>query len=451
MNINDLNDGQKKIYQEVISFLFDPSEQSIIIQGSAGTGKSFLLQYLITEGIEAYKSTCRALNIPQEFQNFHVTATTNKAAYNLSRLGIVNGINALNDVKTLATYLGLYLRYDSKTHKQVLVPNGMGTIKNKAVVFVDECSMISSDLFKYVQEKLPHCKIIYIGDKYQLPPVKEKVSPIYNCNYRELTLTEPMRNAGNPHLIKLCEQLKETCETGIWKDIHSVPGSIEVIKSGAIWQATIDNNFNTSCADKRILAYSNNLVTSYLEYLSELRNEPEYLAPNTWYVSNASYRIDTGHRWRSLPIESPVKILEVSDEIPDKIYTYYQLDPKNDFERGLLRHVKLITPVFGCIWTAYVFAKPEIYNKYMKELYKCNPPKYYDVRDQTLDLRKTDVSTVHKAQGSTLDTVFIDLDDISKCTQKEVTAKLLYVAASRAKNKVVFFGELAKRYGVKVE
>ena len=86
----------------------------------------------------------------------------------------------------------------------------------------------------------------------------------------------------------------------------------------------------------------------------------------------------------------------------------------------------------------------------MKSLYKSSPRLYYEISNQTLDLRKVEASTVHKAQGSTLDTVFIDLDDISKCTQKQLTAKLLYVAASRARKKIIFFGELAKRYGVTI-
>ena len=86
----------------------------------------------------------------------------------------------------------------------------------------------------------------------------------------------------------------------------------------------------------------------------------------------------------------------------------------------------------------------------MKQLYKQSPADYYLFSKRVLDLRMVDASTVHKAQGSTLDTVYIDLDDISKCTQKDLTAKLLYVAVSRARKKVVFFGDLAKRYGVSV-
>jgi len=50
-------------------------------------------------------------------------------------------------------------------------------------------------------------------------------------------------------------------------------------------------------------------------------------------------------------------------------------------------------------------------------------------------------STVHKAQGSTYDDVFIDLADISKCRAKDSFRRLLYVALSRAKNNIYIVNE----------
>ena len=128
----------------------------------------------------------------------------------------------------------------------------------------------------------------------------------------------------------------------------------------------------------------------------------------------------------------------------------YKLDVNEWKPLHVLSQIKVYSPILGKTWTDITFSKPEYYQQYMKSLYKSSPRLYYEISNQTLDLRKVEASTVHKAQGSTLDTVFIDLDDISKCTQKQLTAKLLYVAASRARKKIIFFGELAKRYGVTV-
>ena len=51
-------------------------------------------------------------------------------------------------------------------------------------------------------------------------------------------------------------------------------------------------------------------------------------------------------------------------------------------------------------------------------------------------------STVNKAQGSTYDTVYLDLNDIGKCQDRDQVNRMLYVGVSRAKHKVVFTGDI---------
>jgi hypothetical protein len=67
---------------------------------------------------------------------------------------------------------------------------------------------------------------------------------------------------------------------------------------------------------------------------------------------------------------------------------------------------------------------------------------YFSIKDQIADLRACYASTCHKAQGSTFDTVFIDVNDISKNTKWHEIARLMYVAISRARSKVVLYGQL---------
>ena len=55
--------------------------------------------------------------------------------------------------------------------------------------------------------------------------------------------------------------------------------------------------------------------------------------------------------------------------------------------------------------------------------------------------------TIHKAQGSTVNTVYIDCKDISTCRNPDTVARLLYVAATRATDRIVFLNNLAPKYG----
>ena len=61
---------------------------------------------------------------------------------------------------------------------------------------------------------------------------------------------------------------------------------------------------------------------------------------------------------------------------------------------------------------------------------------YFNFKNNVLDIRDIYASTVHSAQGSTYNNVYIDLKDLFICTKKEELARLLYVAVSRAKNNI---------------
>ncbi len=448
MNISLLTSSQKEVYQKFVQFLLDPNDKNFIIQGSAGTGKSFLTKYLVEDGIANYKSSCRALGLPIKYKDYAVCATTNKAVEALdSQIDLPEG----KSITTLTSLLKLHLEYRKSAHKQVLVPNFNCTVIKDTIVFIDECSMISKDAFSYINTLFDNCKLVFIGDKYQLPPVKENQSAIYGFNYPEATLSEPVRNAGNTHLIALCEQLKNTCETGVWHDIHSVPGSIEVIKDGSEMNKIFDKYFSKPDPSQRILAYSNQMVTNYAQYIMQLRGQTEYLEAGSWYSSNQFYISSDFRPNQKLNIDSLVQIKAIRRKVGKKVYDLYGINDENLINNNVLNAVKVYSPKLNLTWCDYVFSNPDYYFQYMKKLEKSNYELFIKAKNETLDLRPIESCTIHKAQGSTLDTVFIDLYDISTCRQKELTAKLLYVAASRARKKIVFYGELNKRYGVKVE
>ena len=72
------------------------------------------------------------------------------------------------------------------------------------------------------------------------------------------------------------------------------------------------------------------------------------------------------------------------------------------------------------------------------------------MQKEVMDLRLPYASTIHKSQGSTFDEVLIDLGSFRSCQDPEVAARLLYVAVSRARKKIKFYGKLPKKYGVLV-
>ncbi|TJX44050.1 MAG: hypothetical protein E5W21_23175, partial [Mesorhizobium sp.] len=76
-----------------------------------------------------------------------------------------------------------------------------------------------------------------------------------------------------------------------------------------------------------------------------------------------------------------------------------------------------------------------------------NWTRMFYLKNNFADLRPRDAATVHKSQGSTYETVFVDLGNISTCNIPSQTARMLYVAFSRARSRVVLYGDLAAKYG----
>ena len=85
----NLTDEQKKVYSHLLSFLHDPDKQAIIIDGSGGVGKSYMVNYIYQNLIEDYRCSCQISGNEPKYKFLIPTATTNKACESLSQyLGI---------------------------------------------------------------------------------------------------------------------------------------------------------------------------------------------------------------------------------------------------------------------------------------------------------------------------------------------------------------------------
>lgn len=119
---------------------------------------------------------------------------------------------------TLAKALGLLPK--TINGETVFLPKVNGEIVNKCrkhhdvVVVVDEASMVSRDNLRYLLAS-PAKNILFIGDDAQLPPVSEKVSPVYShqhANWPTYTLEEIFRQ---PHGSNICLVAQDTRDKGV--------------------------------------------------------------------------------------------------------------------------------------------------------------------------------------------------------------------------------------------
>lgn len=423
-----LNAGQKQAADGILNFLFDGTKE-LIISGPAGVGKTFLMSHVIDTVLPLYHSTCRLLGIDSEFDSVVMTATTNKAAEVLAQA-------TKRETSTIQSFLNLTVKEDFKTGETILKRTRSWAPHTRMIIFIDECSMIDTALHNEILAAANKCKIIYVGDRCQLAPVGEIISPVYRNYIPMYELTEPVRNADQPALMNLCQQLRNTVDSGVFQPIQVVPGVVDWLGEEEA-HAAVREQFLEQDNNNRILAYRNDQVVMLNDYVrQQIRGLPDVLTPGEFLVSAEMTQINSSV---SIHVEQGVEVKEVGVG-----EAYFSL------EEGHLP-VHRLTLVTSLGTTLHDVMIPVSRAEYQKALKGYSSQKkwasYFSLKRSVADLRPRDAATVHKSQGSTYDTVFVDLSDISRCRQPEQAARLLYVAFSRARKRVVMYGELANKYG----
>jgi hypothetical protein len=429
---HNLNQGQKAAAEAFFEFLFAP-EKEFIISGAAGVGKTFLMSHIIDIILPRYAETCKLVGLEPTYTGVTMTATTNKAAEVLAQA-------TRRPTQTIHSFLNLKVFEDYTTGKTRISKTDRWTVHQNMIVFIDECSMIDTPLYKHIQEGFLNCKIVYVGDHNQLAPVQEKLSPVYRQNAPFYELKEPMRNVGQPALMEICEQLRETVATGVFKPIQTVPGAIQMLSDQGM-QDAIDYYFRQSQdPDAKILAYTNKRVIDYNDHIRGIRNLPVEYQVGEQLVNNAVYKTDR----KSIAVEAELTVVRNSGSdfiLVDNL-------PNGDVIKLAVSRLDIANKLGNIFLDVPVPLDRDHYNALIKYYSSVkNWEKYYMLKQEVMDLRPRDAATVHKSQGSTYDTVFIDLGNISTCHQMDQAARMLYVAFSRARSRVYLYGNLAQKYG----
>ena len=433
MTLN-LTQDQQEAYKKFLGFLLS-DEKEFHLFGAAGCGKTFLIQHFITQGLKDYRKTIQVLGVKSKIKASYVTATTNKAAALLQ--------SKFCQVQTIFKLFNVSVSENYKTGETYLKENDTPMLKNN-LIFIDECSMLPKQMLKIIRANTFNCKIVYVGDNYQLAPVNER--PMWDQTPTATTaiLSTPVRNKESQALVDLCAQLRETVDTKIFKPIKLVPGAIEKLDNDGLANWLNTANFETS----RALSFTNKRALEYIHWVEQNRYaRSDFLAEGQTYINNSLIQSNQGH-CLYYP-EEELKLLKMEPEVltqyrhkDNRFYSY-------DFHT---RKVDLISNQTGKQKTVQICTRPNEFKAVLKQVAKDKDwLSYYDLKDRIGDLRLPYASTVHKSQGSTFDEVVVDLESFEQCKSYSVASRLLYVAVSRARKKVYFYGDMPERFGSLVE
>jgi len=409
-----LTADQLAVKQAFIKFILDPTQSRMVIQGYAGTGKTTVTSVLIEE-LPNILRTAELLGQQKEIiHDVQLTATTNKAAEALAYL-------TKRPVSTIHSLLGLRVDTNWKTRETTLQQTRNTMDFHNTLIFIDEASYIDPKLLDLIEKLTVHSKVIFMGDPAQLAPVKFNYAPVFKAGYPTVALTDVVRQiAGNP-IIDLATAFRNTVNSGQFFKFKP-DGEHVVHLDRDTFERTMIKEFSRpdwKSHDSKYLAWTNKAVIAHNHAINGLIKGTPNLAVHDYAVCN-KYIAKKGHRIKT-----------------DQLVQVTKIDPAQ--QHGVDGWNVELDHRF----TAFL---PKSLEKKTKRLKEATKKEQYavvrEISETWIDLRAAYACTINKSQGSTYDRVFIDLDNVGKCNNANMIARMLYVAVSRARHEVYLTGDL---------
>ena len=455
MNSTNLTAHQQEVFNDIMTDLTekmkhfymndDPLSHLGSLTGSAGTGKSFLTAKIVSDMVN-YIS-----NSPYPYDNICVTAPTHKA------VGILRDVLNQNTVKvhcsTLQSFLKIKLRRDLNTGAEKFVADKFDPNQNRAsLLIIDESSMISPELFDLIVEAVSTRRVqevLFIGDPYQLLPVSNGENKVYQLKQQH-QLTEIVRQKKDNAIIDLSQKLKSRIKEQnfirldeIFEEITNSK-DIEIFSDKDAFIEDFYKNKDWYKEDKVITSFAN----ATIEPLNELMRtqywvergiaDPEYLMEGDTIRFKSALNTDGVDSIKTsgvfnneeevtlsgteLKIDSKLNIKYWRCSVCDKKSNiFYVLDPNSLISFNKILHNTAI----DARNSAFPFNR-----KHWR--------KFFGLKNSFANIQYNFASTIHKLQGSTFDTVYIDLNSFIYNTQMDDDDKyrLVYVAITRARNNI---------------
>lgn len=410
---------------------------SYLLTGHAGSGKTYLMQRL-TKSMLANK------------RRVILSAPTHKAVAVLARKLAEANIQGVT-CRTIQSVLSL--KPKPHTDRLIFQRDRSAEPVTADVVVVDECSMVDEDLFRHIKRHLPNAFVLFVGDPAQLPPVGEVESQTFRVQNRSHLTTIVRQAAGNPILtaadvirssqggpadMSWCSQAALESGHGLFVPAAAANRWIKKAFTSPEFEADPDSFRYLAWTNARVeqvnqtirqWRYGDNIPTPFMPGESALFRQPLVVENTMLFANNQeakvlsiergtfAHEIEEAHgvpRWTAT-IPSWELCLRDSD---GNEKTVHMVRDNGEFQKAVAR------------------IKDEAADSRLRWKH------LHDFQQSLAQLQSIYALTVHKSQGSTIGSVFIDLPDIRRREETNLleAQQMLYVAVTRPSKRLIVVG-----------
>lgn len=447
-----LTPSQDAVARELLEFGRGESEHSIAtLMGYAGVGKTTVVAHVVHQ--------LAAMGV-----RIVVLAPTHKALAVLSEKIDDDAV----DTMTLQSALALKVSERPDGTQTVVDKGEEGSLRDYHLAVIDEASMVSEAMFSTALIKRRRCKLLFVGDPAQLPPVDKAVpedaprdadglSPAFGPLVpKRWTMTEVVRQAqGNP-IIRVATAARACIDAGQDFSLRTMTENLQdgdddfmaMQPGGVLEAARLVADAISYGQDTRALAWDNNTVQAINAHVHAMVHPgkgdypdgtllmaqdgfPAILAGEVGtkvQVRNSALLTVRGcsaGRHASDPREAYE--FELEDESGARMRCWFARDQKQ-WQADISEHFAEYRRLKLREQLAH---GPE--RDALGKQARAASDAGWALRTRFAPLRYAYAMTVHKSQGSTFDAVVLDWTSFQRCRDVQLRNRLAYVALTRTR------------------
>ena len=434
-------------------------ETAFTLEGYAGTGKTTISKKIIDDIKSGFT----------ENETLIVSAPTHRAKSVIQKATNEKAI-------TLHQLLGLKPNFDldnfDPKNLQFTSGGALPPINNETLklVVVDEASMINKALYKYLIEKAKanNVKILFMGDRAQLPPIGETLSEVFK-NPNNAKLTWVQRTEGDNPLMgvftkirnRISEEESKSTKDGSlpYNPVTMINQNGEGITFLNSWNEKLksifsSDNFKNDSNFAKVIVWRNDRADKWNDIIRKVvwPNAEDIVVVGETLTGYTGGKNEVENS-RDYKIKEVKRIEVLKEDLNDKQIsikvlelTHYDEELKQDKIIQILDHDDPNTLAWYKAKASDIFKKiystpvgkqrnllwRRLYYPFEQEFLLLKSIKLNNNQSINKHLGYPYASTAHKAQGATYENTFIDEVDIKfKNTNYEERNKMLYTAMSR--------------------